>query len=417
MGCSSSKSKATPPRQTQSIPHKQSRRTNSLDSFPEEGNPLDTKLPSPYVSTASNGDGLGADAIVLEDIDENTQSSGSTGLGKLVEGVYATASCGGSGRLAPERGPAPGTSISTITAATAITELEQLCLRFSSSRTASDPAMVDMRSLSPFASVPNESVAEGEMFWRDLPASEFKVRGPGYSTNHTKQASEASLYNCRSADVLKGSKGLDSILRHKTAQEFDWWRDAEGDIPWDIAWGVPRVLIVNCLLPIHSPMGFSKKPPGCALISYFELSHASRLELQDGKPGPQMKLWQRLCKLGVSTRDGTSFKAIGQVPSRSLEALPKMLHGYNGKPVLVTESAIFVKDMLPEVLEVDVDVGKWAYLARQTLYSYQGILAEHAFHMGYLVEGRTEDELPECLLGCVCMNGADLSTAMNLDNL
>jgi hypothetical protein len=270
---------------------------------------------------------------------------------------------------------------------------------------------------SPFASVPDEAQAKSSLFWRSLSADEFSVRSAGYGGAHkNKEPSDSALYDCVGVDVLKGGQGLSKLLQHRKAKDFSWWKSA-GGVPWDSAWGVPRVLIVSALLPIHNPMSLSSKPPGCALVAFFRLSDKSCQELASGYVNPQMRCWQRLCKCGVSTRDGSAFKAIGQLPEQSLSELPSLLQGYNGKPVLVTKSANFVKDLLPEVLEVDVDVGQWAFLARQTLYSYQGVLASHAFHMGYLVEGRADDELPERMVACFCISGADLSAAMDLDAL
>jgi len=269
--------------------------------------------------------------------------------------------------------------------------------------------------LSPFGSVPSEKLAKTKLFWKDMPAQEFNVRAAGYGTTHkNKESSDSALYNCVGVDVLKGGMELGNIFQHQKMKSSNWWREAgEGD--WDKSWGVPRVLVVNCLLPIHSPMGFAKKPPGVALVAYFRLSQACRKELASGQVNAQMKLWQRLVKDGKSTREDLSFKAIGQLPEKSLSELPGPLQGYNGKPVLVTGSAAFIKDMLPEILEVDVDFGQWAFLARQTLYSYQNVLADHEFHMGYLVEGRAAEELPERMLACFCISGADLAAAVPID--
>lgn len=159
-------------------------------------------------------------------------------------------------------------------------------------------------------------------------------------------------------------------------------------------------------------MAWGKKPPGASLVAYFCLSSDARKDFQRGQISAQAAQWQRLVRAGVSTRKDVTFKAIGQLPQESLSQLPSMLHGYNGKPVLVTETAAFVTHPSnPEVLEVDIDVGLWAFSARQTLYSYQGVLSEHTFHCGYLVEGRADNELPERMLACFRIRGADLQAA------
>jgi len=323
------------------------------------------------------------------------------GNGERSEGIPAEPSPAESQPL----GAVASTDLSVVTESQATRSTQNL-------RTASLPKVMIP---SPFNSVPREELAKSDLFWKDLHAKEFSVRAAGYGKAHkNKEPSEPALYDCVGMDVLKGAKGLANLFRHRRTKDFTWWKnDSEGD--WDAAWGVPRLLIVNCLLPIHSPLGFSKKPPGCALVAYFRLSPQARNDLAAGNVIPQMKLWQQNVKNGVSTRDGICFKAIGQLPQRSLAELPQILQTYNGKPVLVTESATFVKDMLPEILEIDVDISKWAFLARQTLYSYQGVLAKHAFHMGYLVEGRTDEELPESMLACCEISGADLAAAMEID--
>merc|ERR1719443_2428136 len=107
------------------------------------------------------------------------------------------------------------------------------------------------------------------------------------------------------------------------------------------------------------------------MVAFFRLSPQARAEFQSGDLSPQARQWRRLLRAGKSVRKDVTFKAIGQMSEESLAELPAWLHGYNGKPVLVTESASFVGSLLPEVLEIDVDINQWALLARQTLYLKQ----------------------------------------------
>jgi len=274
---------------------------------------------------------------------------------------------------------------------------------------------------SPFASVQHKSENSRSLYWSELDASEFMVRSAGYAQNKWKEASAPALYDCVAVDVLRAKDGaeaeLTSLLHHRKMENFDWWREDDCG-GWDDAWGVPRVLIVNSLMPIHSPMSWTKKPPASSMVAFFRLSKTAREALKSGQHVPQLSLWQRLVGLGVSTRDGTSFKAIGQLPAESLSQLPSFLQGYNGKPALITYTCKLIQHKsLQDVLEVDIDVGQWSFLVRQSLFSYQDVLAEHAFHVGFLVEGREEAELPEQMLATFCLKGADLKAAVDLGSL
>eukprot|EP00930_Biecheleria_cincta_P082813 TRINITY_DN72463_c0_g1_i1.p1 TRINITY_DN72463_c0_g1~~TRINITY_DN72463_c0_g1_i1.p1 ORF type:complete len:377 (+),score=53.97 TRINITY_DN72463_c0_g1_i1:96-1226(+) len=276
-------------------------------------------------------------------------------------------------------------------------------------------------SASPFDSVQHKSVSSSSLFWSELDAAEFVVRSAGYAQHNRKEASAPALYDCVAVDVLRGKDGaeteLTSLLHHRKMDGFDWWREDDCG-GWDDAWGVPRVLVVNSLLPIHSPVGWSKKPPACSMVAFFRLSKTAREALKSGQHIPQLGLWQRLVRSGVSTRDGTSFKAIGQLPAASLSQLPSFLQGYNGKPALITYTCKLIRHKsLQDVLEIDIDVSQWSFMVRQSLYSYQDVLAEHAFHLGFLVEGRTETELPEQMLATFCIRGADLKAAVDLGSL
>lgn len=271
---------------------------------------------------------------------------------------------------------------------------------------------------SPFSSVQHKSKSSTSLYWSELDAAEFMVRSEGYAEHNRKKASAPALYDCVAVDVLRARDGaeaeLTSLLHHRKMDAFDWWREDDCG-GWDNAWGVPRVLVVNSLMPTHSPMSWTKKPPSSSMVAFFRLSKTAREALKSGQRIPQLSLWQRLVSLGLSTRDGTSFKAIGQLPAESVSQLPSFLQGYNGKPALITYTAKIIQHKsLQDVLEVDIDVSQWSFLVRQSLFSYQDVLAEHAFHVGFLVEGREAAELPEQMLATFCLKGADLKAAVEL---
>merc|ERR1712232_66709 len=91
--------------------------------------------------------------------------------------------------------------------------------------------------------------------------------------------------------------------------------------------------------------------------------------------------------------------------------VPPSFHGFNNKPVLITKSATVLTNRLPEVIEIDYDVRGWVYSARSALANYHHRAKEAELEIGYLVEGRSDDELPEQILGCFKLNNTDIEAA------
>ena len=87
---------------------------------------------------------------------------------------------------------------------------------------------------------------------------------------------------------------------------------------------------------------------------------------------------------------------------RSADGVPSAFSKYNGKPVLVTGSGGFSRSECGGVMEVSVNMRSWAYPARRALYSNWDRLHLYRLHVGVCIEGRSDAELAERLLGC-CM--------------
>merc|ERR1711908_99791 len=82
--------------------------------------------------------------------------------------------------------------------------------------------------------------------------------------------------------------------------------------------------------------------------------------------------------------------------------LPSWLKQYNAKPVLIQKSGALHAGA--DFLEMDVDIRGWSYPSKSGLYtllpSFKDILVE----IGFVIEGRDDDEMPEAMLGCNLMN-------------
>jgi len=262
---------------------------------------------------------------------------------------------------------------------------------------------------SPFAELPSE--AEVQPYWLQCDAFVFDVRNVGYKQSREKIASQFALYECIGMDIVRDHRRLDCIMD----------RFPEGDLPsnwpgarWEQAWKVPRVLIFNCQVPYTAGKIFGSYPEedgGFSILNYFVLSREASDRLAADVPTPALQLWKRFVEEGESTKEGISLKVVGRVEDLDKHEVPESFKRFNNKPVLLTRSATVYKKRLPEVLEIDFDVRNWNYPTRAAMVSYHHRAREAEVEIGYLLEGKADDELPEQILGCFTVNNMDIMAA------
>ena len=91
------------------------------------------------------------------------------------------------------------------------------------------------------------------------------------------------------------------------------------------------------------------------------------------------------------------FKLIAKAVNSSELGIGSFLETYNGKPVLVKTGMIYRGG---NYFELDVNVHIWSMLARKTLKKMQPQLKRTRAHVGFVIEGIDDDELPEQILAC-----------------
>merc|ERR1711879_362028 len=86
--------------------------------------------------------------------------------------------------------------------------------------------------------------------------------------------------------------------------------------------------------------------------------------------------------------------------------MPSLTKGYNGKPILVRNRQV-VKGGSGRMfrgerhLQMEVNIRTWPYVARSALNTLFGNSHRCDLDVGFTLEGRTDSELPEVLLGNV----------------
>ena len=269
-------------------------------------------------------------------------------------------------------------------------------------------------------------------FWSKTRASSFYVRSVGYKSSKLKEQSAPPLYECLGVDVVKSSKLISGIgqssifqriLHGESAGDITWPWLRYNNSKWSSSLGIPRLLIINAQLPYSSPSLWAPQSadsdPGFSIVSYYAINPSLADDLSSKKsPPPAVGLLKRLMKEGQSRKEGTALKAIGLVDNMEEIGFPDIVSGYNGKPVLVTKSAklsFYPSQDQCEIFEIEYDVRQWSILARKTLHSLREKFKDAKCQLGMVIEGQTDEELPEQLLGCFRINFLDIMEAASIE--
>ena len=109
-------------------------------------------------------------------------------------------------------------------------------------------------------------------------------------------------------------------------------------------------------------------------------------------------------------------KIIGELlnlddPKLGLPPSPlKVMRSFNARPVLTRPQHLVVH--ADGHTELAIVVHDFPYVALSGLHSSLDVIPDFVFKMGLVLEGRSDDELPEMLLTCVTVNGLDLRKAV-----
>ena len=276
--------------------------------------------------------------------------------------------------------------------------------------------------------------------WGISSATKFHVRsGPNYAKNGLKKPSLESLYEVVAMRMFTSGKkttgGMadtlpvpDIVLGGSNADGANTntnklWSDMGGDnIKIDPS--IPEVLMFHVQMPHDAPSMFkaAEDGPGEEAVVYLRPSSRFVAEITGQTPmTPATQLFVRWCQtadkdLGMRSR----FKCMALV--RNLEAHNLgWVAPYNGKPVLITESGHCRKGILKgtnvggngssggkvRYLEMTADVFRWGFLAKKGFVTLLPKFKELRLDIGFTIEGKSDDELPECMLGSFVANFCD----------
>jgi len=227
--------------------------------------------------------------------------------------------------------------------------------------------------------------------------SVFNLRaGTNYEKKKKKEPSGPALYDLYKMDIVQDSANLKNVSDAFEIPDIPGITDIQAAVK-----EVPPMMIINVGLPFKEPNIFSSETDGptCIVILYFVITARTLEELEDlDNASPAVKLFAEWCKRGESDFDFRSrLKALAFVEEMDKLGFPSFINGYNGKPALITKSGNYVRH--ENYGEMAINVFKWGYLAKKGLYTLRDEFPRFRVNIGFVVEGRKDEELPEILLG------------------
>ena len=259
--------------------------------------------------------------------------------------------------------------------------------------------------------------------WQDLKhsyrpgdATIFKVRcGPNYKRTGKKEPSDKSLFELYTVDLVRTPERLrESTMVFKPPSI-----PGVTDVTTGSAY-IPPMIIVSCGIPSEEPSMFNSEPDGASFMAifYFVISEETLAALKGGidTAPPAVRLLEEWCRRSETEPAFRGrFKAMCILDDIEKQGLPMPIPGYNGKPVLINKSGEFFRR--ENHIEMTVNVHLFAYIARKMLYTIQPKFPTMCLNVGFVIEGRDDDELPEVMLGVGKLVYMDPASAPHGDEL
>ncbi len=256
--------------------------------------------------------------------------------------------------------------------------------------------------------------------WREVDASDLTVRGVGYKTNKIKIPCPDSLYRCVELDVFESKARVPDMASRVVLPTVNF---DDGDKPK--TWNAPDQFVITVALPTDPPKlygGATNNGGGYTLTMYCVMKQETRDILRrvtaegynpaqdddEGDPNKSMinavKLFDEWCRRAPSDDHWmTRFKVIPQGNNLAEVGLPSWIANYNGKPFLIKRpgtTGFLYRHPDKSCMEFDVSLHPFPYLAKQGIcYMKDGFFKKILATLAFCIEGRADDELPECLIG------------------
>lgn len=248
-----------------------------------------------------------------------------------------------------------------------------------------------------------------EMFVGALDPSLFKIRSREYKKTKVKvQASKSSMYRFVSMHAFRSpDRNFPNIVetgKMSLPVPSDEMRKRCDDC------GVPYNLVIYMKAPRSGVSIWSSARPSeiVHLVWVWTVTERFLESIEDSSKCTNSERltqkWFRESPHNVSTKN--RLKMIVFCENFEVLNLGSMFAGYNGKPAMITRSSTIYTGR--DYLEVDIDIMVFKKLAQTMLQQSMPMAPLLKLRFGFTIQGNSEDELPEQMLGCFFASKADM---------
>mmetsp|Transcript_19744 Transcript_19744/g.29975 ORF Transcript_19744/g.29975 Transcript_19744/m.29975 type:complete len:311 (+) Transcript_19744:3-935(+) len=273
--------------------------------------------------------------------------------------------------------------------------------------------------------------------WRRVSCEGMNVRSLGYLQHKKKIQAPGDLYDCAQCDIFEGPvRYPDMALRVRLPPtNFDDGPD------FVKTWRCPDTFIVSIAIPTEIPkLGKATNDgPGYTITFYFTMRQEMRDILKRvTAPGYNpltdeqnidqntsivngVKLFEEWCRRApTDPKFQSRFKLIPNAHNLKEIGVPGWITRYNAKPILIKragETGILYSHPELSCMEFDVSLHPFPYLAKQGIMYLKGkLFKEILVTFGFCIEGRSDEELPEVLIGQAQLCYPDPAIAIQAEN-
>jgi hypothetical protein len=238
--------------------------------------------------------------------------------------------------------------------------------------------------------------------WSIIDHQEFHVRvGPNYNWNKKKAPSDQPLYQPFAIDIFSSAKRIDNAgSRFSIPKKYT-------DVKTNNEF-VPPVFIVQIQIPAEAPALWNSVEDGAgwSMCMFFAITEQTIHELKNIETAsPAVKLWAKWCEFAENDKSWRSrFKFISASSNLAELGVPSYISNYNAKPILIRRTGTLFRGEGSKYMEFDMHIHKFDYAAKKGIFYMTSLCNEMLCQIGYVIEGRDDEELPETLFGCCALN-------------
>jgi hypothetical protein len=246
------------------------------------------------------------------------------------------------------------------------------------------------------------------------------VRSHGYLSTKKKIPSPGELYQLVTIDIFESPRRYPDMAPRVQLPKvhFD-----DGDKPK--TWHSPDIFIVSFALPTDPPKmtGAAESDGGGYTVTmYFKMHDDTReilrrITCEDYDPSQEppvkdvqkskvnaVRLFEEWCRRApTDPKFQSRFKLVPHAHNLKEIGMPGWISKYNGKPLLIKrpgQTGFLLPHPELSCIEFDISLHVFPFVAKKAIcYMKENFFRKVLVTFGFVIEGRADDELPECVIG------------------